>query len=306
VVFSPIALLAILNAVLCLAYGWVLTSETRQADEMTNRLRAISDGAAPVQHPVAQGGGMLLGALRWIGEMLRDRAILSPKDLQDLARTVAAAGYSPRRAVATFIGIKAMLFLLMPAAGFAIAELRDSENTLAWILGTAIIGLLAPNWALAFMRRSYLAALRRGVPDALDLLVVCAEAGLGLDSAVERVALELNRSNRAVAEEFALLAHELRVLPDRHLALDRLAERAPIDTLQRLAGTLAQTFRFGTPLAQALRLLSADCRQQRMIRLETKAARLPAMMVLPLILFIMPCLFIVLVGPAIVVLSERF
>jgi tight adherence protein C len=259
----------------------------------------------PGARPVARGGGMLLGALRWIGEVLRDRAILSAKDLLDLERTVAAAGYNPRRAVATFIGIKAMLFVLMPAAGFSLATLCGSDNPFAWTIGAVILGLLGPNWILGFVRRSHFAALRRGLPDALDLLVVCAEAGLGLDSAVERVARELAGSNRAVAGEFALLAHELRVLPDRRLALDRLAERAPIDTLQRLAGTLAQTFRFGTPLAQALRILSSDCREQRMIRLETKAARLPAMMVLPLILFIMPCLFIVLVGPAIVILSGR-
>src|SRR4051812_40004738 len=178
-VLSPIALLAIVNALLCLAYARVLISEARQADEIAARLRAIQDGPVPGARPVARGGGMLLGALRWIGEVLRDRAILSAKDLLDLERTVAAAGYNPPRAVATFIGIKAMLFVLMPAAGFSLATLCGSDNPFAWTIGAVILGLLGPNWILGFVRRSHFAALRRGLPDALDLLVVCAEAGVG-------------------------------------------------------------------------------------------------------------------------------
>jgi tight adherence protein C len=88
-------------------------------------------------------------------------------------------------------------------------------------------------------------------------------------------------SNQAVSSEFALLAHELRVMPDRRQALNRLAERAAVELLKRLAATLAQTFRFGTPLAQALRILAAESRTERVLRLENKAARLPALMTLP-------------------------
>jgi tight adherence protein C len=165
---------------------------------------------------------------------------------------------------------------------------------------------MAPNWVLGFMRKRYIKALQKGLPDAMDMLVVCAEAGLGLDSAVERVAREMAGSNQAVASEFALLAHELRVMPDRRQALTRLADRALVELLKRLAATLGQTFRFGTPLAQALRILAAEARQDRVARLENKAAQLPALMVLPLILFIMPCLFIVLVGPSVVTLSKSF
>jgi tight adherence protein C len=181
----------------------------------------------------------------------------------------------------------------------------DSEHILIMMAAGVICGLMGPNWVLGFMRRSYISTLNRGLPDALDLMVVCAEAGLGLDAAVERVARELASSNRAVSGEFSLVAHELKVLPDRRMALTRLTERTPVEAMKQLAGTLAQTFRFGTPLAQALRLLAAESRQQRMLRLETKAARLPALMVLPLIMFIMPCLFIVLIGPSIVSLAEN-
>jgi len=95
-------------------------------------------------------------------------------------------------------------------------------------------------------------------------------------------------------------------MPDRRVALARLQERALVELLKRLASTLGQTFRFGTPLAQALRILAAEARQERVMRLENKAARLPALMVMPLILFIMPSLFIVLVGPAVVTMSDFF
>lgn len=299
------------SALMLVLGGIFLHYGTRQERELEERVRGVNKVAAAAAPEARRssrgsGGGSALGIFRRVGEILRDRAFFSERDLLDMERTVVAAGFDPRHAVPTFIGIKVILFFLMPFTAFLIARLQGGGNEIAWTGGGAVIGLMGPNWVLGYMRKKHISELRRGMADALDMLVVCAEAGLGLDSSVERVAKELGRSNGAVAEEFSLLAYELRVLPDRRTALTRLAERAPLDELQRLAGTLAQTFRFGTPLAQALRVLANESRQTRMLRLETKAARLPALMVLPLILFIMPCLFIVLVGPSVVTLTERF
>jgi tight adherence protein C len=294
-----------LASLLLLLAGVLLLPGARQDRDMQERVRTLSKAvvAPTAAARSARIPGSALNAFRRLGEMLRSRALLSERDLLDVERTVAAAGFDVRRAVPTFIGIKVTLFLTLPLAAFLFAHLQGG-NMLAWVGGGAVVGLMGPNWVLGFMRRRHVAELRRGLADALDMLVVCAEAGLGLDSAVERVARELGRSNRAVADEFSLLAYELRVLPDRRMALTRLSERTPIEELQRLSGTLAQTFRFGTPLAQALRVLANESREARMLRLETKAARLPALMVVPLILFIMPCLFIVLVGPSVVTLSK--
>jgi tight adherence protein C len=300
-----VVLSGIAAALLLVLGSFVLLAGARQDHELQEKLRNVSKAVASPAARKSSRGSSPLDLLRRIGELLRDRALISERDLLDVERTVAAAGFDARRAVPTFIGIKVALFFVTPAATFAFASLQGTGNEIAWTAGGAVVGLLSPNWVLGFMRRKHLAELRRGLPDALDMLVVCTEAGLGLDTAVERVARELGRSNRAVAEEFSLLGYELRVLPDRRMALTRLAERTPLEQLQRLAGTLAQTFRFGTPLAQALRVLANESRQDRMLRLETKAARLPALMVLPLILFIMPCLFIVLIGPSVVTLSER-
>jgi tight adherence protein C len=122
---------------------------------------------------------------------------------------------------------------------------------------------------------------------------------------VERVSREMEFSNPAIAVELSLLSQELRMLPDRRDALMRLGERTGVESFQRLAATLSQTLRYGTPLAQALRVLAAEMRQERMTWMEERAARLPALLVLPLILFILPCLFIVLIGPSAIRIVEQ-
>jgi len=292
----------ILAAAVVLLYG--AKSERDVLARMQGTVAAPAD-RAPGAAPNGRSGA-LLDILTSIGERLRHKAVMSEKDILNLERSIMAAGFNPRSAVSVFLGIKAALLLAFPVLGYTAATFYGSENAMLIAAACGFVGLMAPNWALGFMRRRYVKALNKGLPDAMDMLVVCAEAGLGLDSAVERVAREMAGSNPAVASEFALLAHELRVLPDRRQALSRLGERALVELLKRLAATLGQTFRFGTPLAQALRILASEARQDRIARLENKAARLPALMVLPLILFIMPCLFIVLIGPSVVALAGGF
>jgi len=292
-----------------LAAAFVLLYGAKSERDIMARMQGTSAGpVAPATggaaHPA--GSGALLHILTGLGERLRHKAIMSEKDILNLERSLMAAGLNPRNAVPVFLGVKAALLVTLPFVGYAASAFYGTENDLAVAGACGFVGLMAPNWVLGFLRKRYVKALNKGLPDAMDMLVVCAEAGLGLDSAVERVAREMAGSNQAVSSEFALLAHELRVMPDRRQALTRLADRALVDLLKRLAATLGQTFRFGTPLAQALRILAAEARQDRIVRLENKAAQLPALMVLPLILFIMPVLFIVLVGPAAITLSSGF
>ncbi len=141
-------------------------------------------------------------------------------------------------------------------------------------------------------------AIRKGLPDALDLLVICAEAGLTVDAAFSRVARELGRAYPELGDEFSLTAIELSFLTERRQAFENLAYRVNLDSVKGVVTTMIQTERYGTPLASALRVLSAEFRNERMMRAEEKAARLPAIMTIPLILFILPVLFIVILGPA--------
>ena len=148
--------------------------------------------------------------------------------------------------------------------------------------------------------------IRKGLPDALDLLVICAEAGLTVDAAFQRVARELGKAYPELGDEFTLTAIELGFLSERRQAFENLAARVKLDALKGVVTTMVQTEKYGTPLASALRVLSAEFRNERMMRAEEKAARLPAIMTIPLILFILPVLFIVILGPAACSINDSF
>ncbi len=148
--------------------------------------------------------------------------------------------------------------------------------------------------------------IRKGLPDALDLLVICAEAGLTVDTSFNRVAKELGRGYPELGDEFALTAIELGFLTERRMAFENLAYRVNLGSIKGVVTTMIQTEKYGTPLASALRVLSAEFRNERMMRAEEKAARLPAIMTIPLILFILPTLFIVILGPAACSIGDAF
>ena len=149
-------------------------------------------------------------------------------------------------------------------------------------------------------------AIRKGLPDALDLLVICAEAGLTVDAAFGRVSKELGKAYPELGDEFGLTAIELGFLNERRQAFENLAQRVDLEAVRGVVTTMIQTEKYGTPLASALRVLSAEFRHQRMMRAEEKAARLPAIMTVPLILFILPTLFVVILGPASCSINDNF
>ncbi|MGF1592095.1 MAG: type II secretion system F family protein [Kiloniellaceae bacterium] len=141
-------------------------------------------------------------------------------------------------------------------------------------------------------------AIRKCLPDALDLMVICAEAGLSLDATLMRVADEMQKTAPELSDEFSLTGLELGFLPDRRTAMQNLAKRTDLTVLRGMVGTLLQAERYGTPLAQSLRVLSSESREERAMKAEEKAARLPALLTVPMIVFILPPLFVVLIGPA--------
>ena len=171
---------------------------------------------------------------------------------------------------------------------------------------TFVLSYKAPDIYLKNKVNKRSSAIRKGLPDALDLLVICAEAGLTVDAAFHRVARELGKAYPELGDEFALTAIELGFLTDRRQAFDNLATRVDLEAVRGVVTTMVQTEKYGTPLASALRVLSAEFRHERMMRAEEKAARLPAIMTVPLILFILPVLFIVILGPAACSISDSF
>ena len=297
---------AALGATLILALVAFLLAISELTDyRMAERVRRTALGTGPAPSSArgfAAIGGSLLRLVNISGLV---RLMASQQDRIQIERLLTPLGVPVALAAPLLVVVKLLFMLGVPAAAatWHISTHHDGSMVTTVLLALAA-GVLLPNTLLTRLRNRRIANLNRAMADTLDLLVVCAEAGLGLESAIDRVAADLRRANPSMAMEFAQLAQEMRMLPDRGAALERFAERAEVDGLKRVAATLSQAMRYGTPLGQALRALAADERGLRMIRLEEKAARLPALLVLPLILFILPPLFIVLVGPALVQLLD--
>ena len=176
----------------------------------------------------------------------------------------------------------------------------------ATVAGVVIGSYKAPDHWLSNKVKKRSHAIRKGLPDALDLLVICAEAGLTVDAAFGRVARELGKAYPELGDEFGLTAIELGFLNERRQAFENFANRVDLEAVRGVVTTMIQTEKYGTPLASALRVLSAEFRHQRMMRAEEKAARLPAIMTVPLILFILPTLFVVILGPASCSINDSF
>ena len=170
--------------------------------------------------------------------------------------------------------------------------------------GSAILGYKGADIYVNNLISKRTDLIRKGLPDAIDLLVICAEAGLTVDTAFARVSKELGSAYPELADEFSLTSIELGFLTERRQAFENLAYRVALDHVKGVVTTMIQTEKYGTPLASSLRVLSAEFRNDRMMRAEEKAARLPAIMTIPLILFILPTLFIVILGPAACSISD--
>ncbi|MFT8246984.1 type II secretion system F family protein [Roseomonas sp. BN140053] len=301
---------AALGAVGLAVAAATLIARVAEERDLARRIRAAvpSAAAAGGDQPPARKRISPWLPLWQLGEWLHGSALVSEKELKEFQRAVAAAGMNADRAVPLFLGAKAVLIVLAPLGGLAVALVVGFDGL--WIGVSVFLGIAAaiyvPNIVMGRLRKPFQESLRRGLPDALDLLVVAAEAGLGLETAIDRVAREMAGTNRAIAIELTVLVQEMRILPDRRAALERLGERTDVEGFKRLGATLSQTLRYGTPLAQALRILATEMRQERMLRIEEKAIRLPALLVGPLILFILPALFIALIGPSLIEMGRSF
>jgi tight adherence protein C len=200
------------------------------------------------------------------------------------------------------LGIGAILLLYV----FDFAPDWSALRRYMTLAGTVVGAYKAPDVWLKNKVTKRSNAIRKGLPDALDLMVICAEAGLTVDAAFGRVARELGRAYPELGDEWGLTAIELGFLAERRQAFQNLADRVDLEAVRGVVTTMIQTEKYGTPLASALRVLSAEFRHQRMMRAEEKAARLPAIMTVPLILFILPTLFVVILGPAACAIKDNF
>jgi tight adherence protein C len=174
------------------------------------------------------------------------------------------------------------------------------ENTTKFLIvgGSVAVGFLMPKIIVSNMAQKRQQALQRAFPDALDLMVICVEAGLSLEAAFGRVADEIQVQGPELAEEFGLVTAELAFLPDRSQALANLSDRTGLKAMKNLVTSLAQAEKYGTPVSVSLRVLSQEQRDERLSRAEEKAGKLPAQLTVPMIAFFLPVIFVVILGPA--------
>jgi tight adherence protein C len=247
-----------------------------------------------------------------VKDALQNMKVLQESQVKIVQQKLAQAGYRNKE-LAVFV-IMARLVLPIVLGFIGIVSLYWLEMFPDWgsmkrfmgFAGLVIAGYKGPEMFLTNKAKKRSDAIRKGLPDALDLLVICAEAGLTVDAAFNRVARELGRAYPELGDEFTLTAIELSFLTERRQAFENFAYRVDLDAIRGVVTTMIQTERYGTPLASALRVLSAEFRNERMMRAEEKAARLPAIMTVPLILFILPVLFIVILGPAACSIADAF
>lgn len=285
-----------------------------ERDPLAARLKALQQRRDVLKGDLARSARRTerpaghVGLMRRVVDQFR---MAGGKTAEQAAAKLSAAGYRGKDAVTVYLFAKICLPVLAGGAAVGVIYgLRpvalEGVQALGGCLLAAFLGSMLPEYHLRTVAANRQTAIRRALPDAFDLLVICAEAGLSLDAAFERVAREMGEACPELAEEIGLTSVELGFLPDRAKAFQGLTERVPLPGVRALVTTLVQTERYGTPLAQSLRVLAGEMRTERMLKAEEKAARLPAIMTVPLMVFILPPLFIVLVGPAILRTIDTF
>ena len=237
--------------------------------------------------------------------------VLQDSQIKTIQQQLAHAGYRNKELAVLIIGARAILPIVVGAVmGLLIYVVEywpdlGPMTRLGAFAMSVFLSYKGPELYLSNKASKRTKEIQKGLPDALDLLVICAEAGLTVDASFNRVARELGRAYPELGDEFALTAIELSFLNERRMAFNNLAYRVNLEAVRGVVTTMAQTERYGTPLASALRVLSAEFRNERMMRAEEKAARLPAIMTVPLIVFILPTLFVVILGPAACSISDN-
>jgi tight adherence protein C len=237
---------------------------------------------------------------------MRYRRFYTEENLDQLRTILQSSGLNHYRTLPIWIGVKTVSMFLFPLVAFFAAQLSGSQPTDALILTLVgvVIGIMGPRLILWVLRRRFDAAIRVGTPDTIDLLVVCSEAGMGLEGGLQRVADEMNETNPPMARVLYNLLDDLRILPSRAEAFEKLGSVS--GGLRRFGTVVSQSLQYGTPLSQALRGIAADLRRERITKLEERAHKLGAKLTVPMVLFMLPAMFVILGGSPFLHLVHAF
>ncbi|MEO1949887.1 pilus assembly protein TadC [Thioclava sediminum] len=246
-------------------------------------------------------------------------AFLEPQNAEELSESrkwLQSAGYRGPNAVRTFhavqfaagIGLLALgsLYVVLYNSGAPEGQSMGMLGTVLWVLGPGGVGYYGPKYWVNKRVKARTDEMQNGFPDSLDMLLVCVEAGQSLDQGIIRVSKELNKSYPALSEEFAMVAHEIKAGLDKSTVLRNFGERSGVPDIASFVTVMIQSQQFGTSIAEALRLYAADMRDKRIMRAEEAANKIPTKMTLGTMMFTVPPLLIILVGPSIHDMLENF
>ncbi|WP_019959981.1 type II secretion system F family protein [Woodsholea maritima] len=311
---NPGTLFALIAAVLVFATILTLTKPLMGGDSLDKRIKAVHvrreelrrksreaiDNAHKPQNQRLRGD-QGKGLYRNVVEKLNLQKLLEDPDLKDKLVQAGLRGQGP---IFTFYFFRlASPFILWIGSGLYLSFINDFglPGITRWslIVGIGICGYYAPNIYLSNAAQKRRDSIMRAFPDALDLLLICVEAGMSIEAAFQKVSGEIGSNSIELAEELSQTTAELSYLQDRRQAYDNLARRTNHPGVKSVATALIQAERYGTPMGQALRVMAKENRDMRMAQAEKKAAALPAQLTVPMILFFLPVIFVVILGPAI-------
>ncbi|SMQ62115.1 tight adherence protein C [Altererythrobacter xiamenensis] len=317
--FDVILVGSLLAGLAAMAMMFAIYTAVTIKDPMAKRVKSLNDRREELKAGIITSTAKKRASLvrrtdktDKVKQQLEGMKVLQESQIADVQQKLAHAGYRNKELAVFVIGARLVLPIVFGIIGVLMIYVIDYFPDWGGVKRVGALGALlfagykGPEIFLKNKASKRTDEIRKGLPDALDLLVICAEAGLTVDAAFNRVAKELGRAYPELGDEFALTAIELSFLNERKKAFDNLAYRVDLEAVRGVVTTMIQTERYGTPLASALRVLSAEFRNERMMRAEEKAARLPAIMTVPLIMFILPVLFIVILGPAACSISDAF
>ncbi|MFO0997839.1 MAG: type II secretion system F family protein [Alphaproteobacteria bacterium] len=300
----------LLFALCGLSFVLLLVGAHRLLAARTTTRRRLTGEAAVVAGPSVSERGPSLRADYQRSPLARALARLgqrmagNSKASASLRRRLLHAGFAGSSAIAVYQATRVIVTVGLPAVALLVVPMIAPDfasKHLPILLGAlGLFGFFLPSLVVGRIVSSRQTVARAGFPDALDTLLVCVEAGLGLDAAVNRVAVEIGNAYPLLGDQFTLVAAELRTGQSRETALRNLAERLNIDEANALATLLVQSEHLGTSVSQTLRVLADDFRQKRMLRAEERANVLPVKLAFPLVLFILPSLMVVIMGPTVI------
>jgi tight adherence protein C len=312
---QPETLLSIFIAVAVFGTVVSVTAPVFEGDKLQGRMKNVVEERERLkqqQRAALSGGDTRLrdiakpGLYNQVVQMFNLKKLFQADAAREALRQ---SGYRSETHLVTFLAARLIAPIVLSVLTFAYAStaLVDSLTVTMRIgvtIGALVFGFYLPQIMLSNLKTRRQKSIKRAWSDSLDLLLICVEAGMALEPALQRVAKEIGVQSVPLAEELTLTIAELSYLQDRRKALDNLAKRTGLDTVKAVVTSLIQSERYGTPLGTALRVLAQENRDSRMAEAEKKAAALPPKLTVPMILFFLPVIFVIVLGPSILVVTN--